>query len=72
MHYVVIDSRSIGFDNEHDQEKLYNALRALHVSVHKMTTHKKECVRCGHTWVPRVVEPKKCPGCQQGGTFNDI
>jgi predicted Zn-ribbon and HTH transcriptional regulator len=21
------------------------------------------CIRCGHTWIPRVEEPKRCPNC---------
>ena len=23
------------------------------------------CIRCGHTWVPFVRRPKKCPSCRQ-------
>jgi len=24
---------------------------------------KLKCVRCGHVWIPRVVDVKKCPKC---------
>lgn len=32
-----------------------------------MTEHmgrKKQCMRCGHTWWPRVSNPKRCPSCK--------
>lgn len=22
-----------------------------------------ECLRCSHTWIPRITNPKKCPKC---------
>ncbi|MGA2516870.1 MAG: hypothetical protein ABSG44_09985 [Thermodesulfobacteriota bacterium] len=25
---------------------------------------KLKCLKCGHEWVPRVENPRACPGCQ--------
>ena len=27
--------------------------------------HQATCTRCGHTWIPFVRRPKKCPSCRQ-------
>lgn len=41
--------------------------------VNKMTTEKAQnkppvrtctCLRCAHTWHPRVEKPDECPGCK--------
>lgn len=30
----------------------------------KMTIHKASCLRCGHSWVPRQEEIRRCASCK--------
>ena len=73
------DQSNIGYyskpmlDNQDKNSKeapaIYRSRRKLgrkpkqipHISEGKSAT----CTRCGHTWIPYVRKPKKCPSCRQ-------